>query len=101
MKDKLGARNNMLLDLESYRVQKQEIIRAYEMAKVKDVQEVVSLCGPGIHTPLAVLCYYLSEHLGGFTPELTHMTSRLISFYGYLSIKGCPETSPDFGLKRV
>jgi hypothetical protein len=90
----------MLIDLDSYRVQKKEIIRAYDIATVKDVLEIICVTSPAIHTANVVLGFYLAEEIG-FTPELVVMIKRLIKFYGYSTIKGAPENMPDFGLRRI
>lgn len=90
----------MLIDLMAYRVQKKEIIRAYNIATVKDVLEIICVTSPSIHTANVILGFYLAEEIG-FTPELVVMIESLIKFYGYMTIKGAPDNMPDFGLKRI
>jgi hypothetical protein len=90
----------MTIDLDAYRVQKQAIVRAYKLAISKDVLEIICLTSPATHTANVVMAFYLAEEIG-FTPELVEMITRLIKFYGYTSIKGAPESCPDFGLRKV
>lgn len=90
----------MLIDLNSYRIQKREIIRAYGIATNKDLREIICVTSPAIHTANVILAFYLAEEIG-WSPELIEIVQGLVKFYGYATIKGAPDDMPEFGLRRI
>jgi len=93
-------KTSMLIDLDKYRLQKQEIVKIHQRSYAKDAVLNVAFTSPGIHTPNVVLAFYLSEEIG-FTSELVESIKGLIKFYKYTHIKGAPDNMPDFDLIKV
>ncbi len=90
----------MNIDLIKYARNKAAVQREVERGKYADPVDIVNNLGPTIFCPNVVLAFYLAEIIG-FTPGIVENINTLIKFNGYLTITGCPNNAPDFGLQKI
>ena len=83
----------MVLDLNTYAVNKKPFIDWYKRTDQQNVGDAISVWATSTQCPCIALAFYISEHIG-FTPELISKINGLIKFYNYKEFLNQPSSSP-------